>query len=128
VAAEMNRLGLRPGDRIASLEYSLYGMSTWARLTRAKIVSEVYYAPGLDESAANDFWNYDPATQAKVIQALEKTGARVIVSRAVPPPRNALGWRRVGNSGYYAYWLSPPTSDLHGDASSSPATAPGVVQ
>jgi hypothetical protein len=114
MASEMYRLGLRPGDRIASLEYSLWGMSTWARLSRAKIVAEVYYWPDLSESAANDFWKADPAIQGKVIQAIEKTGARVIVSQVAPSPTDAPGWHRVGNTNYYAYWFNPLTQGSSG--------------
>jgi hypothetical protein len=106
MAAEMSRLGLKPRDRVASLEYSLYGMSTWARLARAQIVAEVYYWPTLEESAGNDFWQADAATQQKVIEAIRKTGARVIVSQAAPVPSDAPGWRRVGETQYYAYWLN----------------------
>ena len=105
MASEMYQLGLRPGDRIASLEYSLYGMSTWARLSRVMIVAEVYYWPSLSESLANDFWKADPATQRRVVQAIGETGARVIVSQETPNPPDAPGWRRVGNTQYYAYWF-----------------------
>jgi hypothetical protein len=107
MASEMYRLGLRPGDRIASLEYSLYGMSTWARLSRVRIVAEVYYWPELAESSDNDFWKADSETQARVIQAIAGTGARVIISQQKPNRPHAPGWERVGNTEYYAYWMNP---------------------
>jgi hypothetical protein len=107
MSSEMYRLGLRPGDRIASLDYSLYGMSSWARLSRVSIVAEVYYWPDLSESAANSFWSADTATQEKVIHAIAETGARVVISQQTPSPVNAPGWHRVGNTQYYAFWLSP---------------------
>lgn len=109
IAKAMYQLGLRPGDRIASLEYSLYNTSTWARLARVEIIAEVYYWPTLSESAANDFWKASPATQGMVIQAIGKTGARVIVSQMPPTPSDASGWRRVGKTDYYAYWLHRTT-------------------
>jgi hypothetical protein len=112
VASEMRKLGLQPGDSIASLQYSLWGTSTWARLAGVKIVAEVYYWHDLPESAANDFWKADPITQAKVIQAIEKTGARIIVSQERPDPSYAPGWERVGNTNYYAYWLVPQTQEF----------------
>jgi hypothetical protein len=110
MAEEMHRLGLRPGDRVASLEYSLYGMSTWARLARVQIVAEVYYWPTLEESAGNDFWSAGDAAQQKVIEALRKTGARVIVSNAATGPSETAGWQRVGKTQYFAYWLSSQPS------------------
>jgi hypothetical protein len=106
VVTEMYRLGLRPGDRIASLQNSVYGMSTWARLARVKIVSEVYYWPDQPETSANDFWKADPSTQERVIQALTQTGARFIVSQLAPPLGDVPDWQRVGNTQYYAYRTS----------------------
>jgi len=50
VVEGMYQLGLRPGDWIASLQWSLYGMSTWARLARVKIIAEAWYAPQRPET------------------------------------------------------------------------------
>jgi hypothetical protein len=110
MAGEMSRLGLRPGDRVASLDYALWHTSTWARLARVQVIAEVYYWPTLSDHDANDFWKADAATQEKIIQAFEKTGARVIVSQRAPVPANAVGWQRVGGTDYYAYWLTPGRS------------------
>jgi hypothetical protein len=107
VASEMYRLGLRPGDLIASLEYSSFNTVQWARLARVRIVAEVYYWPDLPDTRANDFWKADPATEEKVIQALEKTGASVIVSQEAPPTAGTSGWLRAGNTRYYLYRLRP---------------------
>lgn len=99
----MSRLGMRPGDRITSLEYSSFGTVQWARLARVRIVAEVYYCPDLPDTRANDFWQADPATQEKVIHALAKTGASVIVSQEGPPVADRFGWLRAGNTQYYLY-------------------------
>jgi hypothetical protein len=105
VAEEMGRLGLRPGDHIASLEYSSYNTVQWAYLARVKIIAEIYYWPNLPDTLANNFWKADPVTQERVIQAFAKTGARAIVSQSAPPSGSAAGWSRAGNSQYYLYWL-----------------------
>lgn len=102
VVKQMYRLGLQPGDNIASLEDSLYGTSTWAHLARAKIVAEVFYSPDRPETLRNDFWKADSITQERVIDALARTGAALIVSQS-PPPADAAGWQRVGSSHYYVY-------------------------
>ena len=103
VVKGMQGLGLRPGDNIASLEYSLYGMSTWARLARVKIVAEVFYWPDLSDAMGNDFWKADSATQERIIEALARTGATFIVSQFPPPVPDVPGWQRVGSTHYYAY-------------------------
>lgn len=125
MASEMSRLGLRPGDRVASLQYALWHTSTWARLSRVTIVAEVFYWPTVPESSDNDFWKADPETQEKVIQAIEKTGARVIVSQTPPTPGAMPGWARVGATDYYAYWLHP-TKELVGLGSPRPVLAEGT--
>jgi hypothetical protein len=102
VVKGMYGLGLRPGDNIASLEYSLYGVSTWARLARAKIVAEVFYWPDRPETVENNFWKADSVTQARVIEALAKTGATFIVTQFAPP-EDAPGWQHVGSTHYYVY-------------------------
>jgi len=105
IAEEMLQIGLRPGDRIASLEYSSFNTVQWARLARVKIVAEVYYWPTLTDTLPNNFWNTTPSTQEKVIEAFSQTGARAIVSQEVPPLGAGPNWSRVGNSKYYIYWL-----------------------
>jgi hypothetical protein len=107
IAEEMLQIGLRPGDRIASLEYSSFNTVQWARLAKVKIVAEIYYWPTLADTSGNNFWNTDPTTQEKVIQAFSQTGARAIVSQEVPPLGAGPNWSKVGNSKYYIYWLNP---------------------
>ena len=108
VAEDMERLGLRPGDKIAALQWAIYDTSTWARLARAQIVGEVYYWPTRPESLGNDFWKADPQSQQAVIHAFSATGARFIISRFSPPGGQAAGWEHVGASDYYAYPLTAP--------------------
>ncbi len=115
VAKAMYGLGLRPGDHIASLQRSDFGMSTWACLARVQIVAEVLYWPNywpvspelhFQSNIDNDFWRMDSATQERVIQALAGTGATFIVSQLAPPVPDVPGWRRVGNTQYFAYQLN----------------------
>lgn len=103
VVKEMYQMGMRPGDQIASLQRSDFGMSTWACLARIQIVSEIPYWPGLPELAGNDFWKADPDIQREAIHALADTGPRFIVSQLAPPQPSAPGWSRVGSTQYYVY-------------------------
>jgi hypothetical protein len=105
IVKELYRMGLQPGDHIASLTFSNLGTVTWARLARVKIVAEVFYWPDHPETEVNDFWNAAPATQAKVIEALAATGVHVIVSQKPPRGPGSSGWLRVEQTEYYIYWL-----------------------
>ena len=102
--AELYRAGLRSGDRIASLDCSLLGVSMLARLARLRVVAEVNYWPE-HEDAANDFWQADQNTQTEVIHALASTGARAIISQHKPSGPGTDEWHRVGTTRYYIYWL-----------------------
>jgi hypothetical protein len=110
VARGIQSLGLKPGDRIASMEYSCFNAAQWAHLARVRIVAEVFYWPqNLFDLSANDFWAAEPTAQAKVLESLSKTGAIVAVSQLAPHSAVASGWKRLGNSQYYVYCLRPVT-------------------
>jgi hypothetical protein len=107
VAEEAAEMGLRPGDQIASLNYSNEAMAMWAHLARVRIVAEVYNRTDQPEGNANNFWNADPLTQETVIQRLAQTGARVVISQDTPRGAGVGGWLPMGTTGYYMYWLKP---------------------
>jgi hypothetical protein len=95
VAEELLRLGIRHGNRVAVIGYAFD--SYWARLARVKIVAEML------DWEADPFWLGDAASQARVIQAFARTGARAIIAEHVPAYAHLDGWRQVGNSNYYIY-------------------------
>jgi hypothetical protein len=116
VVRGLERMGLRPGDPVASLQFSncaiqvdtdCEGSVFWARLGRFRIVAEVDYYPEQDATRGNNFWDADPERQEKVIRALASTGARVVVSRLEPRGSGAGSWRKIGDTDYYARWLEP---------------------
>jgi len=112
VAEGARKMGLQPGDQIASLNFSNLGTAMWARLDRLQIIAEVYYWPGEPEGSGNCFWNRDQATQERVLQRLAQTGAKAVVSSDVPTGPEAIHWSRIGNTGYYLMWLNTTTSSL----------------
>ena len=107
IASEWERLGLQPGDSIASLQYPSFGTVQCARLIRLKIVAEVYYWPTLSDTADSNFWNASPADREKVLEAFTKSGAVAAITQIAPPPDSMDGWVHIGNSKYYLYWLGP---------------------
>jgi hypothetical protein len=117
IAEGATKMGLHPGDQIASLNFSNLGTAMWARLARIQIIAEIYYWPGGPEGMANCFWNADPATQEKLLQRLSQTGAKAVVSSDVPTGSGAARWSRIGNTGYYLLWLNSATLAPAGTAS-----------
>jgi hypothetical protein len=106
LAMDLQSLGLRPGDRVASLESSDYTATAWAYLAHLRIVAEVHYYPnGIFDLSANNFWVADSATQEEVLKSMAKTGAVAAISQFAPPASVASGWTRLGDSQYYLHWL-----------------------
>jgi hypothetical protein len=135
VVSGLQGIGLRPGDSLASLEFSncavemegtCAGPAYWARLGQFRIVGEVYYFSGssdmgwlgiqnfLLETRDNNFWEADPERQEEVIRALAKTGARIVVTVQEPRGPDAANWIKVGDTGYHIRWLEPRTAASHG--------------
>ena len=108
VADGLRRMGLSPRDRVATLEYANIDHVHWARLARARIIAEIYFKPERAPLAANDFWRIDPWKRSRAIAAFATTGARMIVSDREPPRSETAGWTRIGETGYYVYWLEGP--------------------
>jgi hypothetical protein len=101
VAEALAKLGVHPGDPVARI--STGGFLGWARAAGVTIVAEV----DLDAGAAQ-FWKSDPATQARVLEALRETGVKSIVGHSWDDV-TAPGWHRVRKSHYWIYPVSLPS-------------------
>ncbi len=103
IAEELKRMGLQPGDKVASLNYSNNDNVYWSRLAKAQIVAEMFSdAYRKDE---DDFWTADEAVRARIIETFAKAGANIIVANAAPSWATAEGWQRIGNTEHYVYFL-----------------------
>jgi hypothetical protein len=103
VASGLAHMGIAPGARVASLDYSNHRNVKWARLARVRIVAEIFadaYAP------QGAYWKLDDAARARVLAAFERAGANIAVDsnlpRAGPVP---AGWEQIGNTRYFVYRL-----------------------
>ena len=106
VAAHLREMGLRPGDRLGYFQAPQNGTKKyWARLAKMTIVTDMSYQD------VDGFWQSDPATQARVIEAFGSTGVRAIVAFDVPAAARKMGWQKVGKSDYYVL----PCCDLRQD-------------
>lgn len=105
VVEGLRALGVREGARVGSLTYSNHDHVRWARLARAKIVAELF--SGAYVTNEDSYWKADDATKAKIIDAIARAGAELIVSRRLPqgiaPP---AGWQRIGETRYFVYRIS----------------------
>ncbi|MCA1603738.1 MAG: hypothetical protein LC776_19565, partial [Acidobacteria bacterium] len=73
IAEELKRMGLQPGDKVASLNYSNNDNVYWSRLAKAQIVAEMFSdAYRKDE---DDFWTADKVVRARIIETVAKAGS-----------------------------------------------------
>ena len=99
-AAGLQSMGLRTGDRVA-----LIGDGTaayWARLGRFKIVAEVF-SP---EVGRLRFWSESWEHRELAYERLGAAGAKAVVVWSPPESGVDPGWKRVGETNYYARFLT----------------------
>ena len=103
VASGLAHMGISPGARVASLDYSNHRNVKWARLGRARIVAEIFadaYAP------QGAYWKLDDAARARVLAAFEQAGANIVVDSNLPRAGGVpAGWEQIGNTRYFLYRL-----------------------
>ena len=122
VVEDLRRLGIGPGSKVASLEYSNQAHVAWARLAKVRIVAEICPKMSIKPSAEllvdgvpfrstngsklpgeDLFWIQRPEVQTQVIEDFRKAGADAIVARRAPAEGQSLGWYPVGDR--FAYLL-----------------------
>jgi len=93
----LKRMGIQDGDPVASLgsSNSVY----WPRLLRSQIISE------LPDDQIEFFWRSNPDRQALALKAFKSTGAKVLVAVNAPPNALQRGWKRIGETNHYVYFL-----------------------
>jgi len=108
VAEDLRRMGVRPGERVASIGNTMF--HAWPRLARVRVAAEISTRTGDD---VEKFWAGDAALKAQVSETFARTGARVIVAEGIPGwASGADGWRRVGATHFYVYALPRSETSL----------------
>jgi hypothetical protein len=100
VAEGLKKKGIGRGTKIATIGYAFGDYAFSARLGRLKIVSEI------DFLGENRFWHADSSLRNQVYRKFAETGAKVVVSKDIPPLILADGWEKIDNTNYYVYVLS----------------------
>jgi hypothetical protein len=114
VASEVRKLGIKPGDWVATVQYSKRNHMAWARLARVRIIGEVFYSPTVPPDFSNNFFRASPSVQNQIIEAFRREGAKLIVSDETPEApsgqRPARSWQRLGDTDFYVHSPTPDTA------------------
>jgi hypothetical protein len=98
VANGLQQLGLTTGDKVATVRFDGMQNSRWARLAKVHIVAEM--------DSRENFWQLSESDRQRVLIALSSSGAVMAISSEAPPdPEHAVGWRRIGSTGYFVCLL-----------------------
>jgi hypothetical protein len=103
VAQGLQRIGIRPGDKVGSIGYALDGY--WAHLAGVRIVAEI---PGW---GGPTFWAADAQSQSEVFADFARAGAKIVVAEQNPLIGSSEGWREIGATGYFVHALAPIASN-----------------
>jgi hypothetical protein len=97
IASDLQRLGLKKGQRVAFIGYSSEGY--WARLAGVQIAMEV------SSHFSDRYWTLDAASRNNVHKAFSDHGATMVIA-SYPPAGGGPGWIRLGSSGFYGLPLT----------------------
>jgi len=95
MADYLHASGIPSGGKVAEVGDPLFD-HIWAHLAGVTIVAEV------PQEAVLDFWSASPEVRRHVLDLFVQAGAKVAVAKVVPHGKEAEGWKKVGNTYYYA--------------------------
>ena len=99
VAKGLEKLGIKKGDKVVTIGYSVPYSAYWARLARVKIVAEV------TRQDAEKFWSQKEEVKKQLMKAFAKTGAKVVVTSEFPKYYPQGKWIKVEDTTCFAYFL-----------------------
>ncbi|MBV8843265.1 MAG: hypothetical protein JO307_10685 [Bryobacterales bacterium] len=100
VAQSLEELGLRPGEKVAVVEDGL--RHYWARLARVRVVAEI--------PSAEQYSQAPVERRLAALSAVDRTGARWLVSSKPLPGSGDYSWHPVPSTNYF-YMHRPQSGD-----------------
>jgi hypothetical protein len=112
VAQYLQKLGLKAGDKVASVSPGNNIRCTWAYASRVHVVAALgndAYDPQNQIEDLHLFFD-NPSTQDEVLQLFREQGAVAVVATAIPFDVSSPGWRQVPGSKAWVLLLGPSVS------------------
>ncbi|HEX4924487.1 MAG TPA: hypothetical protein VFV50_10390, partial [Bdellovibrionales bacterium] len=113
IAEDLQRLGLRPGDRIAAFTSAERWQTPaffWAKLAGVQIIADFKPASG---DPFDEFEKLSEAARGSLLAELRRAGAIAIVAALTDEQRAraTLEWKKAARSGHSVHFLSPPAHE-----------------
>lgn len=107
VVTELRKAGIQAGAKVAWVRPNVLDSNlqnyAWAQLAHVQIVAEV---PGTDADA---FWAASATERSTVLTVLDQTPAVALIVTKAPAGFADPGWKSLGTSGYFIYFLGSPS-------------------
>ena len=99
-AHDLSSMGLKPGDKLAVFAHEPFsdGGAFVARVDRAKI--------SIESRDTEGDWVKDDVAAARLIEQLRRNDVAAALWYGEIPANSAIPWKRLGQTRYYAYFIS----------------------
>lgn len=97
-ANALTKLGIKEGDKVATIGYAIPYSPYWARVAKVKIVSEI------TEKDSSGFFELDNKRREEVLNVFKSTGAKIVVVNKLPPGFSKDNLQALPNN-LFAYLL-----------------------
>jgi hypothetical protein len=105
VANSLEPIGIRTGDEVAFIGYSL--KVYWARLANVRVTADIL-AQDDSPNPPTDveyFWTSDETVRVEALALFRELGAKAVITDRLPVGASMDGWQRIGSTRYYIYLL-----------------------
>jgi hypothetical protein len=112
IAEYLQELGLKAGDKVASVSPKNDIRCTWAYASRVHVVAAIgndAFDPDNQMEDLHLFFD-NPSTQDEVLQLFREQGAVAVVATRIPFDVSSPGWRHVPGSKAWVLLLAPSVS------------------
>ena len=112
IAEYLQEMGLKAGDKVASVSPKNDIRCTWAYASGLHIVAAIGNDAYDPENQIGDLHLFfdNPATQNEVLQLFREQGAVAVVATGIPFDVSSPGWRRVPGSKAWVFLIGPQIS------------------
>jgi hypothetical protein len=111
VAEYLQQMGLRSGDKVASVSAGNDIRCTWAYGAGLHVVAAIGNDAFDPKNQVEDLHLFfdDPSTQEQVLQMFREQGAVAVVATDIPFDVSSPGWQHVPGSKTWVHVLEPAT-------------------
>lgn len=99
IVKNLKEFGIKEGDKIGIIGYSIPDLPYWARLAKVKIIAEIL------SKDTDVLWSLSEDKKYQVISLFKNTGAKIIIAKGIPVCCSKNNWHKITGTNNYMYHL-----------------------